>query len=184
MKIDQYRVATTKDISELVNLINSSYRPISSEAGWTHESELIDGERINSRQLTEVLERDNSVVLIGFIRDEIVACVNINEEAGSIYITMLTVKPSCQNLGLGKAMLQRAEEYACAQYGAVVFNLFVVLERVELFNFYLRRGYQSTGITSDYPAAAGVGIPKTTGLKLVLLTKQSPRPELNRPKMD
>ncbi len=172
MNIDEYRIATIKDAPELVSLINSSYRPVDSEAGWTHESDLIEGKRINQQQLTDLLESEGSTVLLGLIKGEIVACVNINEESGAIYIAMLTVKSSCQNFGLGKEMLQLAEEYAENQYEASVFNLFVISERKELHDFYLRRGYQPTEITSDYPANAGVGTPKVDGLKLVLLTKQ------------
>lgn len=172
MNIDEYRIATNKDVPELVGLINCSYRPRGDCAGWTHESNLIDGERINSQQLAELLERESSTVLLGLNKGEIVACVNINEEVGVIYLAMLTVTPSCQNFGLGKEMLQLAEEYAENQYDASVLNLFVISQCKELYDFYLRRGYQSTEITSDYPANAGVGIPKVEGLKLSLLTKQ------------
>jgi ribosomal protein S18 acetylase RimI-like enzyme len=172
MNIDEYRIATASDVSELVSLINKSYRPNSAEAGWTHESELIEGERINPQQLAELLEREGSTVLLGLSRAEIVACVNVNEEAGASYIAMLTVKPSYQNLGLGKEMLQLAEEYAENQYDSSEVNLFVISERRELFDFYLRRGYEPTQVSSDYPANAGVGNPKISGLKLVLLTKQ------------
>lgn len=172
MKIDEYRMATANNAPELVDLINNSYRPIDSVAGWTHESGLIEGQRINHQQLIDLLERDGSTILLGLSKDEIVACVNINEEAGVIYLAMLTVNPSYQNFGFGKEMLQLAEEYAKNQYESSVFNLFVISERKELYDFYLRRGYQSTGITSDYPANAGAGIPKIAGLKLVLLTKQ------------
>jgi ribosomal protein S18 acetylase RimI-like enzyme len=172
MNIDEYRIAATKDIPELVNLINGAYRPIGTDAGWTHESGLIDGERINVSQLTELLGREESTVLLGLGKGEIVACVNINEESDAVYIAMLTVKPPYQNIGLGKEMLQLAEEYAENQYESSVFNLFVISERKELYDFYLRRGYQSTDISSDYPANAGVGTPKIDGLKLVLLTKQ------------
>lgn len=172
MKIDEYRIATANDVPELVDLINNSYRPIDSVAGWTHESGLIEGQRINHQQLTELLERGGSTILLGLSKGEIVACVNINEEAGAIYLAMLTVNPSYQNFGLGKEMLQLAEEYAENQYESSTLNLFVISERKELYDFYLRRGYQSTEITSDYPANAGVGIPKIAGLKLALLTKQ------------
>jgi ribosomal protein S18 acetylase RimI-like enzyme len=172
MNIDEYRIATAKDVSELVSLINTAYRPNGAEAGWTHESELIEGERINSQQLAELLEREGSTVLLGLSKAEIVACVNVNEEAGASYIAMLTVKPSYQNLGLGKEMLELAEEYAENQYESSEVNVFVISERRELFDFYLRRGYEPTQVSSDYPANAGVGNPKISGLKLVLLTKQ------------
>ena len=172
MNIDEYRIATVTDVPELASLINGAYRPRGSVAGWTHEADLIDGERINHQQLTDLLQQDRATVLLGLHKGEIVACVNINEEAGTTYLAMLTVKPSFQNFGLGKEMLQLAEEYAENQYECSLFNLFVISQRKELYDFYLRRGYQSTEIISDYPANAGVGIPKVEGLKLSLLTKQ------------
>ena len=69
-------------------------------------------------------------------------------------------------------MLQRAEESAENHYESSAFNLFVISARTELYDFYLRRGYQPTELTAEYPENAGVGTPKITGLKLVLLTKQ------------
>ena len=171
MNIDEYRIATARDVPELVGLINNSYRPNGPETGWTHESGLIEGDRINTQQLADLLDGD-STILLGLNKGEIVACVNINEEAGASYIAMLTVKPSYQNLGLGKEILQLAEEYAENQYESSEVNLFVISERKELFDFYLRRGYEPTQVSSDYPADAGVGNPKISGLKLVLLTKQ------------
>ena len=172
MNIDEYRIATVNDVSELVSLINSAYRPKGSGAGWTHESALISGERINHQQLTDLLQQDRSTVLLGLHKGEIVACVNVNEEAGATYLAMLTVKPSCQNFGLGKEVLQLAEEYAENQYDSSAIHLFVISVRKELYDFYLRRGYVSTEIASDYPANAGVGTPKIEGLKLSLLTKK------------
>ena len=172
MNIDEYRIATARDVPELVGLINNSYRPNGPETGWTHESGLIEGDRINTQQLADLLDGDGSTILLGLNKGEIVACVNINEEAGASYIAMLTVKPSYQNLGLGKEILQLAEEYAENQYESSEVNLFVISERKELFDFYLRRGYEPTQVSSDYPANAGVGNPKISGLKLVLLTKQ------------
>lgn len=172
MNIDEYRIATSQDILELVNLINGAYRPAGSKAGWTHESELIDGKRINHLQLAELIQREGSTVLIGLNKGEIIACVNINEESGSVYLAMLTAKADCQNLGLGKEMLQLAEEFAENQHETSAVNLFVISERGELYDFYLRRGYQPTSITLDYPENAGVGTPKIAGLKLELLSKQ------------
>ena len=172
MNIDEYRFATANDVPELVDLINSSYRPPNIETGWTNESALIDGNRINSQQLLELIKREKSTLLLGLSKREIVACVNINEEGDAVYIAMLTVKPSYQQFGLGKEMLQLAEEYAENQYDTSVVNLFVISKRTELYDFYLRRGYKATDITVDYPTTAGVGIPKIDGLKLNLLTKQ------------
>ena len=172
MKIDEYRIATNADVPALVELINSSYRPTGGVAGWTHESDLIGGDRVNGEQLTGLLMNPGSTMLLGLSDREIVACVNVNEEAGAVFIAMLTVRPNFQNTGFGKEMLQLAEEYADNQYEVSECNLFVIQARTELYEFYLRRGYLSAGITSDYPANAGVGIPKVEGLKLELLTKK------------
>jgi hypothetical protein len=49
----------------------------------------------------------------------------------------------------------------------------VVSSRSELIAFYLRRGYQKTGVVQDYPLSAGVGTPKFSGLKIEVLEKRS-----------
>ena len=85
---------------------------------------------------------------------------------------MLAVNPILQGAGAGKLMLAEAEKYASTVFGSEKFIMVVVSERTELVSFYLRRGYQKTGLVLDYPISAGVGIPKNPEMKVEMLEKR------------
>jgi ribosomal protein S18 acetylase RimI-like enzyme len=137
--------ATLADIPELTALINSSYRGESSKKGWTTESNLIDGQRIDYESLTEQMEDPNAVVLKN-IDDigKITGCVYLQKRSDKLYLGMLTVSPLLQANGLGRQLLQAAEDYARSiNYKTITMT--VITTRTELVNWYERRGYQKTG---------------------------------------
>lgn len=173
MNIDMVRIANESDASAIAKLVNSAYRPSSDSAGWTHEAELVAGERTSSAQVAETIKRPNSAILVGSENSEIVACVHIEKEGNNSHIGMLAVSPTLQASGIGKQMLTLAENYAIETFGTEKFILVVVSARSELIAFYLRRGYKKTGSVMDYPLSEGVGIPKDPALKIEVLEKRS-----------
>ncbi len=68
-------------------------------------------------------------------------------------------------------MLAHAEDYASKQFNPEKIIMHVLSSRNELIAFYLRRGYQRTQTTIDYPLAAGVGTPLHDDLKVEVLEK-------------
>jgi ribosomal protein S18 acetylase RimI-like enzyme len=137
--------ATLADVPELTALINSSYRGESSKKGWTTEANLIDGQRIDNESLTEQMEDPNAVVLKN-IDDtgKITGCVYLQERGDKLYLGMLTVSPLLQTNGLGRELLQAAEDYARSiNYNTITMT--VITTRTELVNWYKRRGYQKSG---------------------------------------
>lgn len=168
----QLRSATTDDIDAVVALVNRAYRPAADAAGWTHEAALVAGERINPAQLAQLLQQADSAVLLGCAGIHVVACVLVEkEEDGACMIGMLAVDPQLQTAGLGKRMLQHAEQFARQQFGAVLLRMVVISARSELLAFYLRRGYRRSGRQLAYPSAAGVGTPKLDNLQIEVLEK-------------
>lgn len=137
--------ATLTDVSELVLLINSSYRGESSKKGWTTEANLIDGQRIDNHSLAEQMADPNAVILKN-TNDEgkITGCVYLQKRDGKLYLGMLTVSPMLQANGLGRQLLQAAEEYARGiNYHTIIMT--VITTRTELLEWYERRGYSKTG---------------------------------------
>lgn len=55
--------ATEADSAALVGLVNQAYRPTAGQEGWTHESALVDGDRIAIDQV-QALQRPGSAVLV------------------------------------------------------------------------------------------------------------------------
>jgi ribosomal protein S18 acetylase RimI-like enzyme len=171
MSIDTFRTASKSDAEAIAQLVNMAYRPEAGTAGWTHESNLVYGSRTNVVQVSEILSKPDSVILVGLKGSEIVACVHVEKDGSYSHIGMLAVNPKLQGAGVGKQLLAHAERYANENFGSEKFIIIVVSSRSELIAFYLRRGYQKTGTVQDYPLSAGVGTPKFPNLKTEVLEK-------------
>ncbi len=172
-KVDSFRIANHSDIEDIVQLVNVAYRPNSNIAGWTHEADLVSGKRINTEKLTDILSKLDVVILVATKNLTIVVCVEVEKQGNSSHIGMLAVNPKLQSQGVGKQMLEYAENYARLNFNANKFVMMVLSSRPELIDFYLKCGYQKSGSVIDYPISAGVGIPKQTNLKLEFLEKRS-----------
>ena len=173
MSMDTFRTANKSEAEEIARLVNQAYRPETGTAGWTHESDLVSGNRTNVGQVEEVISKPDSVILVGLKGTEIVACVHVEKDGNYGHIGMLAVNPKLQGAGAGKQMLAHAEKYANERFGSEKFIIVVVSSRSELIAFYLRRGYQKTGTVQDYPLSAGVGTPKLSNLKTEVFEKRS-----------
>jgi GNAT superfamily N-acetyltransferase len=169
--IDTIRTAIASDAHAVARLVNSAYRPVIGAGGWTHESDLVAGDRTSPEQVTALIRKPNTVLLIGLVRNEIAASALI-EQAGRIsLIGMLAVQPVQQATGIGKRILAEAEHYAITHFGAEMLRMNVLSTRSELLAFYVRRGYCRTGVLLDYPNNTDVGTPKRDDLKIVVLEK-------------
>jgi ribosomal protein S18 acetylase RimI-like enzyme len=138
-------VATLKDVPELVALVNSAYRGESSKKGWTTEANLIDGQRMDVASLTDQMADPSAVILKKTDGNaQIIGCVYLQKQIDKVYLGLFTVSPLLQANGLGRQLLQAAEDYALnAGYHTIVMT--VITTRTELLSWYERRGYAKTG---------------------------------------
>ena len=134
------------DIADLTSLLNSAYRGEASKKGWTTEENLISGDvRTNAAAMLTMMQNENSVMLkYNNDKQEMIGCVNLQEEDNKIYLGMLSVSPHLQGLGIGKYLLKAAEEYA-QQLQCSVIYMTVISLRTELISWYNRHGYRDTG---------------------------------------
>ncbi len=163
-------VACEADAKEIATLVNRAYRPSAHEAGWTHEANLIAGERVSTEQVLSLFHEQSTILLLRLGQD-IVACVHVQGGQSGAYIGMLATKPAIQAQGIGKQMLLHAEAYAIENYDASVLKMSVLSSRPELLAFYERCGYVLTGQVEEYPLSAGVGQPMVTGIQVLSLEK-------------
>jgi len=168
-------IACKADAKEIAALVNRAYRPSSQEAGWTHEANLIAGERISTEQVLSLFHEQSTILLLRLGQD-IVACVHVQGGQSSAYIGMLATNPTMQAQGLGKQLLLHAEAYAIEHYDASVLKISALSSRPELLAFYERRGYALTGQVEEYPESAGVGQPIVTGIQVLWLEKVPANP--------
>src|ERR1700757_249715 len=104
--------ATAADAPALAALINSAYRGESSRAGWTTEADLLDGQRTDSEGLNQTITTPGNVILLHEQDQVLVACVHLERTGDDCYLGMLTVRPTMQDAGLGRRLLEAAERWA------------------------------------------------------------------------
>lgn len=136
--------ASVEDAPELDKLVNSAYRGDSSRQGWTTEADLLDGTRTDAAAIAELIKTPGTVLLKYVEENEILGCVELRNQDGKLYLGMLTVRPHLQGKGLGKILLNAAEEEAVRQQCSSIF-MTVISVRKELVDWYVRHGYQPTG---------------------------------------
>jgi predicted N-acetyltransferase YhbS len=169
-----FRPATSADVPALRALIESAYRGETAKAGWTHEADLLGGERTSDAELAAIIADAAEVMLIGEADGRTVACVRVMRQAdGSTYLGMLTVSPDRQAGGLGRALLAAGEAEAVRRFESPRMEMTVISTRSELIAWYERRGYALTGERRPFPAGAGdFGDLPVLDLEFVVLSKQ------------
>lgn len=175
MNLDLIRPACLADTERVTHLVNRAYRPGSGAAGWTHESRIITGDRIDIGQVSSKIQQAGSFVLVGMAGNELVACIHIEMHLKTSHFGMLAVDPDYQSRGTGKQMLAFAEEYTALHISVERFTISVISSRIELVEFYQRRGYRKTGLPSLYPLTLGIGNPIQHDLTVETLEKPNIR---------
>lgn len=165
--------AQSADLPALHDLIESVYRGDSAKLGWTHEADLLGGQRTDMEALEAMLADPAQTILILRDGEEIDACVALADRgAGLTYIGMFTVAPSRQATGIGRLLLAASEEHAASAFDATRIEMTVIAQRSELIAWYERRGYRLTGERRPFPAAdPRFGLPKREDLEFVVLEK-------------
>ncbi|MBP7397400.1 MAG: GNAT family N-acetyltransferase, partial [Flavobacterium sp.] len=163
--------ATIADAAELSALINSAYRGETSKKGWTTEADLLEGTRTSEEELISIIASSNHY-LLKFIRDEkIIGSVLLIAKKEVLYLGMLTVSPELQNSGIGKQLLQAAEQLA-QQLELSRIQMTVIGIRKELLAWYIRNGYEDTGVREPFPFGEGDKALTSEPLDFIVLEKK------------
>ena len=167
------RIATLDDLPALHRLIERAYRGETARVGWTNEADLLDGQRTDVEELTEILTDPARIMLLAEDAGALVACLQlVDEGGGTAYLGMLSVEPELQAGGLGRFMIAAAEAEAVARFGATTMRMTVIRQRPELIAWYERRGYALTGETEPFPLSdERFGLPRRQDLEFVVLAK-------------
>lgn len=170
-----FHKAELADAEAIAKLINSAYRGETSRKGWTTEADILDGLRTTTTEVGKMIKREDAFILIGVLKDEIVATICCEWQAlagkNTVHFGMIAVKPTLQNKGYGKTLIQAAEAICLREWRVVGFHMAVISIRQELIEFYERLGYQRTGEFVDFPVKSNLWQPKVEGLNLQYLAK-------------
>ena len=164
--------ATLHDVPQLTSLINSAYRGEASKKGWTTEADLLEGGlRTDIPALTALMENPEAVILKFTTAEAIIAgCVYLEKQERGLYLGMLSVSPLQQAGGIGKQLMQAAEQYARDNNCASIF-MYVISLRSELIGWYERLGYQLTEERKPLPDDNRFGVP-TQPLEFAIMEKR------------
>jgi ribosomal protein S18 acetylase RimI-like enzyme len=169
------QVAGQNDHEGIVALVNDAYRGASQRPGWTNESEIISGPRIDVPALAAMTGAGGATVLVTRDGGAVSGCVALTpltrEDAETWYLSMLAVDPGRQKGGAGRAVMAAAEDHVRAAGGRTI-KISVIQLRTELIAWYERAGYVRTGVVESFPYDdPSVGTPLRDDLELVELKK-------------
>jgi GNAT superfamily N-acetyltransferase len=166
-------VATGQDVPNLLALVQRAYRGESARQGWTHEADLLDGQRIDAEALASIIADDNHRILLAFDRDAMIGCVQISGMgSGRAYLGLLAVDPLRQTGGVGRLLLRAAESAAVELFGATSIEMTVIRQRADLIAYYERRGYRVSGESRAFPYGdTRFGLPRVDDLAFAVLVK-------------
>ena len=140
------RIASPPDVDALVSLIN---------AAFVVERPIFGGDRTSAEGVRAYLER--GTFLVAEDLNGLAGCVYVELRGDRAYIGLLSVAPARQGSGLGRLLMQAAEDF-CRGKKCVAVDLRVVSARTPLPGFYRHLGYTETH-TSELPADAHPKIP-------------------------
>ena len=160
--------ATPADIPRLTRHVNAAYRGETARQGWTTESDLLDGQRIDDEGMTEMLAQPGASMLLALTEaGELLGCFHAQLKGDLVYLGMLAVTPAQQTQGVGRFLLQAAEEHG-RQHNCTLSRMTVISVRAELIAYYERRGYHLSGASEPFPTDPRFGRPRQPLLLLVL----------------
>lgn len=127
------------DALAITRVINAAYRV---------EDFFKIGDRTDVREVAAYLFRETFLVARNE-DDDIIGAVRVSIDGDRGHFGMLSVGPEAQGTGLGRALIQAAEDFARA-HGCTWMDLEVASPRTELPPFYRKFGYEVTG-TAEWP---------------------------------
>ena len=167
-----YRLAQIDDVQPVVNLINSAYRGETSRAGWTSVVDILDGGRTTLEEVSDLIQSEEAFFLLSFEENQLIGCILAEKKYQKIRFGMFATKPTLQGRGLGKQLLEQAEQQVKEKWNIFHFEMVMISCRKELLDYYERRGYFYSGKTLPFPLNPDLWTPKVSDLKLEIIDKK------------
>jgi len=149
------RIAVAEDVPPLVRLINASF---------CVEQPFIEGDRIDAEGIRGYMEKGK--FLLAEDSTGLMGCVYVELREDRGYVGLLGVDPSRQGIGLGRILMDAAENYF-REVGCIAIDLRIISPRKPLLGFYRHLGYLQTGTAAFAP-----DVPVKVPCHYVLMSKQ------------
>jgi GNAT superfamily N-acetyltransferase len=139
-------MAELTDVDALAGLINAAFRV---------EQPFIEGDRINPEGVCSYMAKGK--FLLAEDATNVVGCVYVELRADRGYLGLLGVDPPRQGTGLGRKLMDAAENYF-REAGRSAVDLRIISARTPLSSFYRHLGYVATG-TAPFAPDVPVKVP-------------------------
>src|SRR6266849_2605064 len=149
-----FRVASIADTAALARLINAAFRV---------EQPFIEGDRIDHPGVRAFLQKGK--FLLAEDDTGLAGCVYVEIRADRGYLGLLGVDPQRQGTGLGRKLMDAAENYF-REAGCRAVDLRFVSTRTPLPSFYRHLGYLETGTAPFAPE-----VPAKVSCHYILMSK-------------
>lgn len=136
------RTASPADIPAIVQLVNAAYAI----------ETFFGGTRTDAEEVADLMQKGVFLVAQS-AAGPLLACVYTEVRGERGYFGMLSVEPSRQGSGLGRRMVEAAEEL-CRSHGCKYVDITVLSLRPELLPLYHKLGYAETGAKAFHPPPA------------------------------
>jgi GNAT superfamily N-acetyltransferase len=148
------RAIQNSDVEALSQLINAAFRV---------EQPFIEGERINPEGVRAYMEKGK--FLLAEDPSGLVGCVYVELRGDRGYLGLLGVAPPRQGTGLGRKLMEAAENYF-REASCCAIDLRIVSARTSLPAFYRHLGYIETGTAPFAP-----DVPVKVSCHYILMSK-------------
>jgi ribosomal protein S18 acetylase RimI-like enzyme len=134
------RVAMTADIAAMIPVINAAFAV----------ETFLEGTRTDENRMSEMMRKGQFLIAEDAF-GRAVASVYWEIRGARAYFGMLAVDPACQGRGLGRTMMEAAEEQA-RNRGCLHADITVLSLRPELPPMYRKMGFVETGTEEFHPS--------------------------------
>jgi GNAT superfamily N-acetyltransferase len=147
--------ATEGNLAEIVLLVNDAFRV---------EANIRAGDRTSTEEIAQLMHTGQ--FLLGINDQGVIGAVFVGVGGSTGYLGMLAVRPGLQRLGVGRMLIESAEDY-CRSFGCKRMTLSTGDVRQELLVRYGKLGYKITNIEPVPPGGAF-----TRAVKIVSMAKE------------
>jgi ribosomal protein S18 acetylase RimI-like enzyme len=135
------RLATPADAYSAIPMVNEAFAAVT----------FLDGTRTDEPRMAKLVEKGEFLIAADNDSGRVVAFVYTEKRGDRGYFGMLAVDPSTQGIGLGRRMVEAAEEH-CRKSGCKHIDITVLSRRSELVPYYRNLGYEETGTEEFRPS--------------------------------
>ncbi|OQP57202.1 hypothetical protein A3860_11625 [Niastella vici] len=145
---------TLNDVPAITQVVNSAYQGEPGSKSWTSESHLVAGQRTTEDLVRNLLQQPaNTMFKCMDEQQNIVGCMLLEKKPHTLYLGMLSVNPNEQASGIGKLLLEHAENTA-RELHYTSLTITVIDRRHELIDWYKRKGFVPTGKVEPFSNAS------------------------------